>query len=426
MKSGTRKKLHYSWIVAAVTFFILLLGAGVRAAPSVLILPLQREFGWDTSTISAAIAVNIFLFGMMGPFAVAIMERFGIRRTISVALLVLAIGVALTAFMTQSWQMMLLWGFVVGSGTGVVAMSFGVAITERWFTKSRGLVLGILTASNATGQLIFLPLLASVAVNSGWRTVSLGLAIVILLASPLAAFLLREYPADAGLAPFGSEEIQAAPTRGRNPAVRALLALQAGLRSGDFWLLSGSFFVCGASTNGLIGTHLIPACGDHGIPEVQAAGLLAMMGIFDLFGTTASGWLSDRWDSRKLLAWYYGLRGISLLILPYSFDFKFYGLSVFALVYGLDWVATVPPTVKLAGQIFGQENAAIMFGWIAAAHQVGAALAAWGAGLIRTGTGNYNQAFITSGLLCLVTAFAVSLIGKKALKHAGSPRKALA
>ncbi len=426
MIPGATKKLHYAWVVAAVTFFILLLGAGVRAAPSVLILPLQREFGWDTSTISVAIAVNIFLFGMMGPFAVAIMERFGIRRTVSVALFILATGVALTSFMTESWQMMVLWGVVVGSGTGVVAMSFGVTITERWFKKRRGLVLGVLTASNATGQLIFLPLLASVAVGAGWRVVSLGLAIMILLACPLAAFLLREYPVDAGLAPFGSNQIEEAPTGGQNPAIRALLALRVGFRSGDFWLLAGSFFVCGASTNGLIGTHLIPACGDRGIPEVQAAGLLAVMGIFDLFGTTASGWLSDRWDSRKLLAWYYGLRGISLLILPYSFDFKFYGLSIFALVYGLDWVATVPPTVKLAGQIFGKENAAIMFGWIASAHQLGAALAAWGAGLIRTGTGNYDKAFLTSGLLCLVTAVAVLLIGKKALKRDASMRRAIA
>ena len=292
--------------------------------------------------------MNIFLFGMMGPFAVAIMERFGVRRTISVALFLLATGVALTSFMTQSRQMMVLWGVVVGSGTGVIAMSFGVTITERWFKKRRGLVLGILTASNATGQLIFLPLLA------------------------------------------------------------------------------GSFFVCGTSTNGLIGTHLIPACGDRGIPEVQAAGFLAMMGLFDLFGTTASGWLSDRWDSRKLLAWYYGLRGISLLILPYSFDFKFYGLSIFALVYGLDWVATVPPTVKLAGEIFGEENAAIMFGWIATAHQLGAALAAWLAGLVRTGTGNYDRAFLTSGLLCIITAFAVLLIGRKAAKLDAALRRALA
>jgi sugar phosphate permease len=348
---------------------------------------------------------------MIGPFAVAIMERFGIRRTVCAALLLLAISVSLTTQMKESWHMILLWGVMVGSGSGVLALVLGATITGRWFRKHRGLVMGALTASNATGQLLFLPALAKLATNSGWRSVSLTVAGLALLMVPIVAFFLRDRPSDLGLAPYGSDVIEPPMAGGENPAVRALRALRIGLVSRDFWMLAGSFFICGASTNGLIGTHLVPACFDHGIPEVQAAGLLALMGIFDLIGTTASGWLSDRVDSRKLLFWYYGLRGLSLFFLPYSFDFKFHGLSLFAVFYGLDWIATVPPTVKLAAKSFGETNAALMFGWIVAAHQVGAALAAWIAGLIRTETGHYDGAFLFAGLLCLFAAVTVLFIG---------------
>ncbi len=405
------RRLHYAWVVAAVTFLTLLVGAGIRATPGVLIVPLEHEFGWTDATISSAVAINILLYGLMGPFAVAIMERFGLRRTISGALLLLTVGVALTALMQAPWQLRLLWGFVVGTGTGVVAMVFGATIANRWFVRNRGLVLGLLTASSATGQLVFLPMLASLAENYGWRAVSLTVAGVALVLAPLTALLLRDRPADVGLPPFGGTVIEPAPARGINPALRALRALRDGMRSRDFWLLSGTFFVCGASTNGLIGTHLIPACVDHGIPEVRAAGLLALMGIFDFFGTTGSGWLTDRVDSRLLLFWYYGLRGLSLIYLPFSFDYSFYGLSMFALFYGLDWIATVPPTVRLAEKSFGKENAALMFGWIAAAHQIGAAFAAWAAGLLRTETGSYMSAFISAGLICMLASAMVPFIG---------------
>ena len=398
-------------VVVAVTFLVLLVAAGVRATPGVLIIPLEHEFGWSDATISGAVAVNIFLYGMIGPFAAAIMERFGLRRTISVAMLLLAIGVSLTALMQTPWELMLLWGFVVGSGTGMAAMVLGATVANRWFVRHRGLVLGLLTASSATGQLIFLPFLASLAEHWGWRAVSLTVAACALALVPLVALVLRDRPSDVGLPPFGATAIAPAPTSRQNPAARALLALRDGMRSRDFWLLSGSFFICGASTNGLIGTHLIPLCVDHGIPEVQAAGLLAVMGIFDFFGTTGSGWLSDRFDSRALLAWYYGLRGLSLLFLPFSFHYSFYGLSLFAVFYGLDWIATVPPTVKLAGKAFGEGNAALMFGWIAAAHQMGGAFAAWGSGYLRTETGDYLSAFLSAGMLCLIASIMCAFIG---------------
>ncbi|MCW6507923.1 MFS transporter [Lichenifustis flavocetrariae] len=404
-------RLNYAWVVMGITFAILLVGAGIRATPGILIVPLEREFGWSDATISSAIAVNILLYGLLGPFAVAVMERFGLRRTVVTALIILAFGVASTALMTTPWQLVVLWGIVVGSGTGMIAIVLGATVANRWFIKNKGLVLGLLTASSATGQLVFLPLLASLGQAWGWRAVSLTVAAAALVLIPFVILFLRDRPADLGLAPYGGTAIEPRVIHTENPAIRALKALRTGTRSRDFWVLAGSFFVCGASTNGLIGTHLIPACIDHGIPEVQAAGLLALMGIFDFFGTTGSGWLTDRMDSRFLLFWYYGLRGLSLMFLPFSFDYSFYGLTIFAAFYGLDWIATVPPTVRLAEKSFGKENAAVMFGWIAAAHQIGAASAAWGSGLIRTGTGSYLGAFVAAGILCLVASIMVLFVG---------------
>ncbi|WP_232629707.1 MFS transporter [Methylobacterium sp. Leaf118] len=406
-------RLHYGWIVAGVTFLILLIGAGVRATPGILIVPWEREFGWSTATISFAIAVNIFLYGMIGPFAVAIIERFGLRRSVCVTLVVVSAGTAATTLMREVWQMVLLWGVVVGAGTGMVANVLGATIASRWFVRHRGLVVGLLTASAATGQLVFLPLLASLVVGQGWRAVSITVALAALALVPLVAWLMRDHPSDLGLARVGEDRVAPTPQSGINPARRALQGLAMGLRSRDFWLLSGTFFICGASTNGLVGTHLIPACVDHGIPEVAAASMLALMGLCDLLGTTASGWLTDRYDPRRLLAWYYGLRGLSLMFLPAAFDHSVYGLSLFAVFYGLDWIATVPPTVSLAGKAFGEENAALMFGWIAAAHQIGAASAAWAAGTMRTNTGDYHSAFLAAGFLCLAATMMALFIGSR-------------
>jgi sugar phosphate permease len=406
-----RKKFYYGWIVAGITFLVLLVGAGVRATPSILIVPLQREFGWSTATISAPIAVNIFLYGMLGPFAVAVIERFGLARSVCAALLILALGVALTTLMTAPWQMMLLWGVLVGTGAGMISVVLGATVAQRWFTRHRGLVLGMLTASGATGQLIFLPILAELTVNFGWRAVSLTVAMIALLLVPLVVLLLRDRPSDMGLPRYGDADLHVIAQTDQSPVRRALSALARGSRSRDFWLLSGTFFICGASTSGLVGTHMIPLCVDHGVAEVAAAGLLATMGAFDLIGTTASGWLTDRFDSRKLLAWYYGLRGLSLMFLPYAFDFSFYGLPLFAMFYGLDWIATVPPTVKLAGRAFGEENAPLMFGWIAASHQIGAACAAFLAGVLRTEMGDYFAAFLLAGTFCLIAAILSLFIG---------------
>src|SRR6202158_1030312 len=410
-----KPKIHPAFIVAGAVFVVLLCAAAVRATPSILIVPLEREFGWSRAIISSAVSVNLVLYGLVGPFAAAVMERFGIRRTVIASLIIVCLGVALTSQMRSSWQLVLTWGIMVGLGTGTTAMVLGATVVNRWFFSRRGLVKGVLTASTATGQMLFLPLEAHIAEHHGWRAVTLLVALVIVLLVPLVALLVRDRPSDLGLLPYGaSPETSLPPPSKQNPLVNALRVLRESAHKGDFWLLAGSFFVCGATTNGLVGTHLIPACMDHGIPEVPAAGLLAVMGIFDLVGTTASGWLSDRFDSRKLLFWYYGMRGLALLWLPQAFDATVVGLPVFAVFYGLDWIATVPPTVRLTTETVGVRDAPIAFGWIVASHQIGAGVGALGEGVIRSTLTTYTPAWIVAGAICLLAALVVLRIGRRA------------
>jgi MFS family permease len=400
--SPQRQKLHYAWIVAGVTFLILLVTAGIRATPSILIVPLEHEFGWTTAAISGAIAVNIALFGIIGPFAASFMARYGLRKIVLFALALLGFAVALSSTMHHRWELMLYWGVLVGTGSGVTALVLAAVVVNRWFEERRGLVLGLLTAANATGQLVFLPLLAKLVTAHGWRSAVYFVAAIAGVVF-LAVFLwLKDSPSDVGLLPYGAlpQNVSKVPLIPHKP----LRGLAWAAKSREFWILAGSFFVCGASTNGLIGTHLIPACMDHGIPEVKAAGLLAVMGVFDLAGTTFSGWLTDRFNSRYLLFWYYALRGLSLLFLPFSLAHPASWLSFFAVFYGLDWVATVPPTVRLTANTFGKENVGVVYGWIGASHQLGASLAALTAGTIRTYLGDYRDAFWLSGGLCLLAA----------------------
>ncbi|MBF5044610.1 MFS transporter [Aggregicoccus sp. 17bor-14] len=408
-------RLHYAWVVVGVVFLVLLCAAGVRSTPSLFMVPLEQEFGWSRALVSGAVSVNLVLYGLVGPFAAALMQRFGMRRTMLASLGIISVGVALTHLMRAPWQLVASWGVLVGLGTGTTAMVLGATVVQRWFSTRRGLVMGILTASTATGQLLFLPLLAAQVERHGWRAVSLGIALAVALLVVPVALLVRDHPSALGLRPYGAapgpwEE----PPAPANPVRHALDVLAASARRRDFWLLAGSFFICGATTNGLVGTHLVPACHDHGIPEVRAAGLLALMGVFDLVGTTASGWLSDRYDSRWLLFWYYGLRGLALLYLPTAFGLSLFGLPLFAVFYGLDWIATVPPTVRLTMQTLGAESGPIAFGWIVAAHQVGAGLGALGAGIIRTRVETYTPAWIAAGLICLGAALVVLRIGRGA------------
>jgi len=394
---------NYVFVVVTVVFLALLVSAGVRATPSVLILPLEASFGWNRASISLAAAIGIFLYGLIGPFAAALMLRFGIRRTVLCALALMAAASGASALMTARWQLVLFWGVLSGVGTGCVALVLGATIVNRWFVKHRGTVMGVMTASTATGTLIFLPGLAAIAQHHGWRPVVLTVASCALALIPLVWWLLPERPADIGLTRYGTPDTTPEANDARNPLTVALGALSRAMRNRDFWYLFATFFICGFTTNGLVGTHLIALCGDHGIAEVRAAGLLAAMGVFDLIGTTASGWLTDRFDPRKLLFVYYGLRGAALVYLPFS-GFSILSLSVFAVFYGLDWVATIPPTLRLTTETFGDSAAAMVFGWIVVGHQIGAAAAAFMAGYLRTLQGDYVDAFVLAGATGILAA----------------------
>jgi MFS family permease len=405
--------LHYAWVVVALVFVTLLAAAAVRASPSVFIVPLEQAFGWSAATISFAISVNLLLYGLMGPFAAALMQRFGIRRTVLGALIVVEAGIAASTLMTAPWQLVMYWGVLVGIGAGTVAPVLGATVVNRWFTTRRGLAIGIVTASSATGQLLFLPLLAQVAQSSGWRPAVWVVAGALAAVVPIVALLLPESPESIGIRPYGETGAVPPPRPpAGNPLVIAFTTFGRCVRSLDFWLLAGTFMVCGASANGLVGAHLISYCFDNGIPEVRAAWLLAAMGAFNIVGTTASGWLSDRYDPRFLLMGYYGLRGLSLLYLPYS-DFSFATLSVFALFYGLDWIATVPPTLRLITENFGKTDAPVVYGWVFAGHQIGAGSIALLAGVLRDGLGSYVVPFLLAGGLCLAAAVLVLRIGRR-------------
>ncbi len=410
-----RRGVHYGWVVIATMFFSSLVMAGAVGLPGAFIIPLSKEFGWDSAQISSALAVRFFLFGLMGPFSAALIERYGVRRIVFAAQSLVLVGLVASLTMTSVWQLVVYWGILIGIGTGLTALVLGAIVSTRWFTERRGLVVGMLTAAVATGQLVFLPLATWLLEHYSWR-IALAPSLAAIGLAALAIYLLIvDRPSDVGLAPYGETGApQAAPVAAAvgNPVSRAFATLAEASRVPSFWILAASFFICGLSTNGLIQTHFIPMCVDYGMTAVAGASALAMMGIFDFFGTIGSGYLSDRVDSRKLLFWYYGLRGLSLLWLPSS-TFTIYGLSIFAVFYGLDWIATVPPTVKLTGQTFGREKAGLVFGWIFASHQVGAAAAAFGGGLSKTWLLTYAPAFYVAGAACLLAAVLSLLVNRR-------------
>ncbi len=405
-KVDRRHRIHPAWWVAAVAFLALLAAAGFRAAPGALMVPLHEEFGWSTTVMSLAVSVNLLLYGLTAPFAAALMDRFGIRQVVATALTLVAVGAGGSVLMTASWQLLLFWGVLIGLGTGSMALVFAATIANRWFVTRRGLVMGVLTAGSATGQLIFLPPVAQLAETAGWRAASLLVAAVALAAVPIVWLVLRDYPADRGVAPFGADPAAlVVPVRpAGNAARRALEGLAFASRRRSFWALVIAFAICGATTNGLIGIHFIPSAHDHGMATTTAAGLLAVVGIFDIVGTIASGWLTDKFDPRILLVAYYAFRGVGLVLLPWLLsDAVHPSMVLFVVIYGLDWVATVPPTVALCREIFG-ERGTIVFGWVFAAHQVGAAVAALGAGVVRDSFGTYTYAWWGGAILCVIAA----------------------
>lgn len=410
----TRTRVHRAWFVAAVTFVTIIGAAAFRSVPGLFIDPLHDEFGWSRGTIGAAVSVNLALYGLTAPFAAALMDRYGIRKVVAVALSVIALGSGLTVWMTAAWQLLLCWGLLVGLGSGSMALAFAATVTNRWFTERRGLVTGILTAASASGQLIFLPLLSWIVSRYDWRPAAVTVALAALAVVPFVWLLLHDHPADVGQKPYGAKEFVPKPAPVPGAARRALTVLSSAVRTGPFWLLAGSFAICGASTNGLIQTHFLPASHDHGMPVTTAASLLAVIGVFDVIGTVASGWLTDRFDARRLLAVYYALRGISLLFLPILLAPSVHPPMLFFIVfYGLDWVATVPPTLALCREHYG-EDSPIVFGWVLASHQVGAAVVAVLGGVARDTFGSYDVVWYASGALCAAAALMVLVIRRRA------------
>ena len=399
-------RMHYAWVVLVVVFVGMLAGVGVRASPGVMIVPLERAFGWDKATIAGAISVNIILLGVLGPFLTGLMQIIGLKRTMLGCLAVLMLGTGLSLFMTSPWQLFLTWGLLVGIGSGAGAVGIAGAVANRWFAQRTGLAMGLLTSANAAGQLIFLPILAMMAERYGWQGVSISVTLAIAAVLPIVWIMLPESPAKIGLPAYGATEIRAPEgAAGGNPITVAFGSLARASRSMDFWLLCITFAICGFSTNGLINTHMIAYCADFGISEVNGAWILAVIGMFSLVGSAASGWLCDRYSPRVLLFWYYGLRGLSLVIIPFT-SFDPISLGIFAVFYGLDWVATGPATFALTNEVFGRRDTPVILSWIFAAHQVGGALAAVGAGAMRDMSGSYFLAFVISG----ITRLAASLL----------------
>jgi len=413
-------RVHRAWWVALVTFLVLLASAAFRSSLGVMVVPLQAEFGWSATVVSLAVSVNLVLYGLTAPFAAALMERFGIRAIMAGALGLFALGTGLTVVMTAAWQLTLLWGVLTGIGVGATALVTGALVANRWFAVHRGLVMGVFGAAFATGQLLFLPILARLIDDRGWRAASLAIAAMCVVLVPIVLLVVRDRPADVGRAPYGAarasaddpvtaaEPAPATPTRsGWQAAGSALTVLRTAAGTRVFWLLAGTFFVCGWTTNGIVSTHFVPTMHDHGMGATTAAGLLAVVGVFDIVGTLGSGWLTDRFDPRVLLAVYYALRGVALIALPVLLGPSVSASTIVVMVlFGLDWVATVPPTVTLCRMAFGVEVGAIVFGWVFAAHMIGAAVSATVSGAIRAMAGDYLAAWLLAGTLALLAALA--------------------
>ncbi len=409
------RRIHPAWLVAVVAFISLVAAAGFRAGPSVLMIPIENEFGWSRTEITAAITINLLVYGLTAPFAAALIGKFGIRRVTVVALGLIASGSALSVLASAPWMLWLTWGLMIGVGSGSMALVFGASIANAWFVERRGLVMGLLSAGSAAGQLVLLPIMAALADAGSWRSASLVVSVCALAVVPLVLLFIRNSPADIGMAPYGAPAGWTAPEPlAGNPAKEAIRTLGLAMKTKAFWALAIGFAICGVTTNGMVGTHFIPSAHDHGMSETTAAGLLAVVGLFDIMGTIASGWLTDRYNPRILLAVYYAGRGLALLFLPTLLGPTVQApLLIFILLYGLDWVATVPPTVALCREKFG-DRGTVVFGWVFASHQIGAAAGALGAGVVRESFGSYTLAWFGGAALCVVATF-VSLAVSRGL-----------
>ena len=401
-----RRAFFYGWVVVAVTAIVVLITAGVRSAPGAFLLTMTGEPGWSTASVSFAAAAGLIVFGFAGPLSGSLMGRIGVKNVVLLSLAVTGVALLATSLVREIWQLTLLFGLLSGLGTGLVASVLGPTVATRWFVKDRGLVVGFFGASNSAGQLVFFPVLTALAVTVGWRVGAVVLGVIVLLLVIPVLIWLRNDPAEVGARPLGAPEGALAPARPPDPGV-----MRRAIRTSDFWFLAGTFFICGATSNGLVGQHFIPHAVDHGFTAVAASGALAVMGVFNFIGTIASGWLTDRLDPRKLLLVYYGFRGVSLLFLPFVHDTM--SIAAFAILFGLDYIATVPPTVALVADRFGSHNVGIVYGWVFASHMVGAAIAAWAAGIVRESVGDYAVAFVAAGWIAIVAGFAALAIRRK-------------
>ncbi len=412
------KRVHRAWFVALSVFLVLIASAAFRSSVGVMLDPIEDTFGWSRSSTSLAVAINLIFYGLTAPFAAALMERYGVRVIASLALIFISSGSLLTLVMNQTWHLVVLWGVLIGLGTGSTALVFGSLVVGRWFEKYRGVVFGVIGSAFATGQLIFLPIIAHTIENSGWQEVSRWVGIGALILVPLVWFTIADSPAQVGLLPLGVDAQNYSPpmkvkSGGFETATKAISELISVYKSRIFILLATTFFICGWTTNGIISTHFVPAAHDHGMSTVTASGLLAIVGIFDIAGTIGSGWLSERFDPRKLLAIYYSLRGVALLAVPIVLGPN-PDIPIFLtmMLFGLDWVATVPPTVILCQRAFGVEKGSVIFGWVFASHMIGAAIAASFSGLIRDQLGNYTMAWYFAGFLALLAGVLALMIPK--------------
>ena len=413
-----RTRLHYGFVVVAVAFLCSLAAAGVRSSPVVYIVPLGNEFGWSRGSLATAIAINLGLFGLAAPISGRLIDRFGPKIVMLISLTALALGVGGTVFVRELWQLVLLWGPMIGLGAGGGASVVAATVTSRWFAAKRGLVLGFMGTASSTGQIIFIPLLGFVVAGSGWRAASIMMAGIVALVLLACFTWMRNDPADVGTTPYGAGTAAAlAAQQQEGPSI----GIGQAIRTPEFWLLAGSFFVCGGTANGLVGTHFIPHSIDHGIPPETAAATYGVMGMMNIVGTLFAGWLTDRMDPRRILATVFILRGLSLFVLPSVTDFQ--GLFIFAVIYGLDWFATVPPVITLATARFGKKHLGTIYGFIFFAHQIGAASMAFGGGQVRDIVGDYRFAFLAGGVLALCGAGMASLVrpGKQAPRLAAVP-----
>ena len=401
-----RRGFFYGWVVVAVTAVVVLITAGVRSAPGAFLITMTEEPGWSTASVSFAAAAGLIVFGFAGPLSGWLMGRIGVKNVVLLSLFVTGAALLATSLVREIWQLTLLFGLVSGLGTGLVASVLGPTVATRWFVKDRGLVVGIFGASNSAGQLVFFPFLTALSVTVGWRAGAIVLGVIALTLVIPVLIWLREDPADVGLRPRGATEGAIAHVR---PPDRGVM--RGAVRTSDFWFLAGTFFICGATSNGLVGQHFIPHAVDHGFSAVAASGALAVMGVFNFIGTITSGWLTDRYDPRRLLLIYYGFRGVSLLFLPFVHDTM--SIAAFAILFGLDYIATVPPTVALVADRFGQHNVGVVYGWVFASHMVGAAIAAWVAGIVRETAGDYAAAFVAAGWIAIVAGFAALAIRRR-------------